>query len=108
MSTWYAVALAVTLSQGGTAQSWEGPRLAPVARQEVFEFTRAPTFRHLRAADGALVKDRYEISFAAKAHCDVAVAIEDSAGRIVNHIVYGVLGPNAPAPLQPTKLLSSC
>ncbi|MCX7803870.1 MAG: SMP-30/gluconolactonase/LRE family protein, partial [Planctomycetota bacterium] len=43
-------------------------------------------------------------TFASKGRCDVAVAIEDGRGRIVRHIVYGVLGSNAPAPLKPDSL----
>ena len=69
---------------------------APVAfgiqREPVFQFARAPTV----ARDG----DRVRISFAAKGFCDATVAIEDAAGRIVRHLVSGVLGPNAPPPFQ--------
>ena len=73
-------------------KEWDGPLLTPVEREEVYAFTRKPTVR--KAAP-----DRYEISFASKGRCDVAVAIEDAGGRIVRHLVCGVLGPNAPAPL---------
>ena len=76
---------------------WDGPLCKPVDREAVYEFTRAPAVKKAGP-------DRYEISFACKGHCDVAVAIEDAAGRIVRHIVYGVLGSNAPAPLQTDSL----
>ena len=69
--------------------------------------------------------DRVEIAFETKTFCDVTVAIEESVepsgkwgqapisektpksepvpispGRIIRHLASGVLGPNAPAPLQ--------
>ena len=40
------------------------------------------------------------ISFAVSNDCDVAVSIEDSRGRILRHLAAGMLGENAPAPLQ--------
>ncbi|HUT33171.1 MAG TPA: hypothetical protein VNE39_06820 [Planctomycetota bacterium] len=83
---------------------WDGPKLKAVPRNEVFELSRPPTFRRVVGPDGKPLKDRYEIAFAAKDWCDVAVAIEDARGRIVNHLVYGVLGPNAPEPLKPASL----
>ncbi|MCX7803878.1 MAG: hypothetical protein N3A38_01680, partial [Planctomycetota bacterium] len=91
---WYAHSC---LGNAALADEWEGPKLKPVAREEVFEFARKPEFRRVG-------KDRYEITFATKGRCDVAVAIEDGAGRIVRHIAYGVLGPNAPEPLRPDSL----
>jgi hypothetical protein len=53
---------------------------------------------------GQPIKDLYEIAFACKGACDVAVAIHDASGRIVRHIVYGVLGANAPEPLKQNSL----
>ncbi|MCX7805659.1 MAG: hypothetical protein N3A38_10785, partial [Planctomycetota bacterium] len=44
------------------------------------------------------------VTFASKGRCDVAVAIEDGAGKVVRHLVAGVLGPNAPEPLKPDSL----
>ncbi|MDD4892075.1 MAG: hypothetical protein PHU85_19305, partial [Phycisphaerae bacterium] len=46
--------------------------------------------------DGAKVK----ISFTASAATDAEVAVVDSGGRIVRHLAAGLLGDNAPAPLQ--------
>lgn len=66
-------------------------RLTPVAREQTYGFAERPAARKVGP-------DRYEITFATTARCDVAVAIEDGEGRIVRHIGYGVLGPNAPAP----------
>lgn len=76
---------------------WDGPLFKPVERETVYEFTREPTVTKVDL-------DRYEITFAAKGKCDVAVAVEDTTGRIVRHIVYGVLGANAPAPLRKDSL----
>ncbi len=77
--------------------NWDGPLYKPVARETNYEFTREPAVKKV-------APDHYEISFACKAKCDVAVAVEDPSGRIVRHIVYGVLGSNAPAPLQKNTL----
>ncbi len=62
-----------------------------IKRQHVFAFAEKPTVR----VEG----DRTEISFTTTAACDVTVAVEDGAGKIVRHLVSGVLGPSAPAPL---------
>ncbi|MBA4387364.1 MAG: hypothetical protein C0404_05245 [Verrucomicrobia bacterium] len=70
------------------------PYRAPcVERENVFEFAERPAVR-------LLGKDRYEITFASKANCDATVAIVDTENRIVRHLAAGVLGANAPAPLQ--------
>ena len=71
----------------------EGYRCRPTVREEVFEFTAPPVVKRV-------AKDRYEITFAVKAACDVTVGIvRRSDGRILRHLASGVLGPNAPAPL---------
>jgi len=75
-----------------------------VKRQEVFEFTQKPKVTR----EG----DKVTIAFESKGFCDVTVAIEDEKGpptvpgqgRIVRHLVSGVLGPKAPAPLQKGSL----
>lgn len=67
-----------------------------IKRQSVFEFTEKPTCTR----DG----DRVTITFATKAACDVTVVIEDGAGKIVRHLVSGVLGDKAPPPLQKNAL----
>jgi hypothetical protein len=67
-----------------------------VDRKEVFEFTKKPT----ATRDG----QRITVLFASKDYCDVAVAIEDADGRIVRHLAYGVLGPNAPEPFAKDSL----
>jgi NHL repeat-containing protein len=40
------------------------------------------------------------ITFTVKDYCDVTVAVERADGRIVRHLVSGVLGANPPAPFQ--------
>src|SRR5439155_9614729 len=67
-----------------------------VKRQEVFEFTQKP---HIMRAG-----DRIEIAFATKGYCDVTIAIENTAGKIIRHLASGVLGPTAPQPFQPNTL----
>jgi len=63
-----------------------------IKREQVFEFVQKPRITR----DG----DAVTIAFETKGFCDVAVAVEDASGRIVRHLVSGVLGPNAPEPLQ--------
>ncbi len=65
----------------------------PDAAEDPPRFTSKPTA--VRAGDVV------RIEFAVNRATDVAVFIEDDAGRVVRHLVAGVLGPNAPSPLQP-------
>jgi len=44
--------------------------------------------------------DKFSIDFAVNRETDVAVSIEDAGGRVVRHLVAGVLGKNPPAPLK--------
>ncbi|MBM4035991.1 MAG: hypothetical protein FJ291_30020 [Planctomycetes bacterium] len=97
-------ALSGAFVDASAQETWEGPKLKPVARQEVYEFARRPTFARQAGPDGQPLPDRYVVRFAAKGACDAAVAIEDGKGRILRHLVYGVLGPNAPAPLKANSL----
>lgn len=46
----------------------------------------------------------YVITFAAKAKCDAAVSVIGPDGKIVRHLVAGVLGPNAPTPFAKGSL----
>ena len=81
-----------------------------VERENVFAFAQKPSVK-------LVSKDRYEITFAVKGNCDVAVAIvedeEAVAGgngnvagrpRIVRHLGSGVLGANAPKPFRKNSL----
>ena len=65
-------------------------------REDVFEFARPPAVEK--------AGDRWEISFASKAACDATVAIVGPDGRIVRHLVSGVLGRNAPWPFRQESL----
>ena len=86
-----------------------------VQRKDVFEFTQKPTVTR----DG----DTVTISFTVKGCCDATIAIEESGAkvagtprgvrgpsasapspRILRHLACGVLGPNAPEPLQKDSL----
>ncbi|MCK6474033.1 MAG: hypothetical protein L6R28_20105 [Planctomycetes bacterium] len=67
-----------------------------VKRQDVYEFAQEPKVTR----DG----DRIEIAFESKGACDVTVAVENSDGKIVRHLVSGVLGPKAPPPLAKDSL----
>ncbi len=70
-----------------------------VKRKGPFEFASPPTLvRH---------GDRITISFETKAYCDVTVAIENGQGRIMRHLISGVLGDNAPAPFKKNALKQS-
>ncbi len=70
---------------------------APSQREEVFEFTAAPAIKKTGP-------DRYQITFAVKGRCDVAVDIIAGDANVVRHLAAGVLGTNAPAPLQKDSL----
>jgi sugar lactone lactonase YvrE len=63
-----------------------------VKREEIFEFAQKPVVTR----EG----DKVTIAFETTGLCDVTIAIEDSGGKIIRHLVSGVLGPKAPQPLQ--------
>ncbi|MCG3180229.1 MAG: hypothetical protein BIFFINMI_02587 [Phycisphaerae bacterium] len=84
------ISLLLTLAAAAAAPA-AGIDELKVNREAVYEFTEKPTVTR----DG----DRVTIAFASKGLCDVTVAIEKPDGQILRHLVSGVLGPNAPAPL---------
>lgn len=88
MITRSLLAMAVLFAAGLGPVSASGA--AAVTRETVFEFAEMPQVK----------KDagKWIVTFATKSACDVTVAVEDSAGRIVNFIGSGVLGSNAPEP----------
>jgi hypothetical protein len=53
------------------------------------------------------VNDKVRIDFEVNQLCDVAVYVEDGQGKVVRHLVAGVLGKNPPAPLKPDSLAQS-
>lgn len=86
-----------TAGQAGAA-GCPKPYSAPCTEREgVFAFTEKPAVK-------VVGKDKYEITFAVKGNCDVAVAIVDSDSKVVRHLGAGVLGANAPAPFQKNSL----
>jgi len=62
-------------------------------------FTKKPT--------AVKIKDEVKIEFAVDRATDVAVTIEDATGKIIRHLVAGVLGKNPPEPLQANALVQS-
>jgi hypothetical protein len=60
------------------------------------DFAQRPSVRKKSAGE--------DISFAVKAVCDVAVAVEGPDGRIVRHIAGGLLGPKAAEPFKKDTL----
>jgi hypothetical protein len=51
--------------------------------------------------------DQTTIAFTLDRPADVAITVEDAGGKIVRHLVAGVLGKNPPEPLQPDALAQS-
>ncbi|MDD4889516.1 MAG: hypothetical protein PHU85_06265 [Phycisphaerae bacterium] len=91
-------AMTVTILFAAVAQAADIPEEFQIKRQDVFEFTDKPVMT--ATADSRA----WTIKFTSKGYCDATVAIEDAGGRIVRHLASGVLGPKAPAPLQPNSL----
>lgn len=98
-----ATALLCAAAAAGPARAaqegeWWKPYSPPCTeRENVFAFTEKPAVK-------SLGNDRYEISFAVKGNCDVTVGLVDREGKVVRHLASGVLGPNAPEPLQKNSL----
>ena len=80
------------LMPGALCRAASGRDEFRVKREALFAFAEPPAVTRSG--------DRVTIRFATKGYCDVTVAIEDSAGRIVRHLACGVLGPKAPPPLE--------
>lgn len=68
------------------------PEEFKVKREEIFEFVQKPKITK--------ESNQFTISFETKGFCDATIAIENADGKIVRHLVSGVLGPKAPAPFQ--------
>lgn len=66
------------------------------------EAAKAPAFTKKPAV--AKAGDKYTISFAVDRETDVAVSVEDANGKVVRHLVAGVLGKNPPEPLKANAL----
>ena len=65
----------------------------------------APTFTRKPTATRA--GNRVAITFAVSRATDVAVEVVDAKGKVVRHLVAGMLGKNPPAPLQANSLEQS-
>ena len=64
-----------------------------IKRENNFNFQVKPTIE--KAGEG------FNIFFEVKSYCDATIVIEEeSSGKIVRHLISGVLGANAPEPLQ--------
>lgn len=68
-----------------------------IKRKEVFEFTKTPIVN-------VVSNNEVSVEFEVKDYCDVTIVIEDASGNIVRNLVSGVLGKNAPEPLQKDSL----
>ena len=67
---------------------------------EEFRVEREPIFKFAVVPEVTQLGKSFVIKFETTAFCDVAIAVEGTAGRIVRHLASGVLGPNAPEPFQ--------
>ncbi len=89
---------AIVLLAAAHAEEWHVPYSPPCTeRQNVFAFTQKPAVKMVG-------KDRYEITFAVKGFCDVAVGLLDKDNKVVRHLACGVLGKNAPEPFRKDSL----
>jgi hypothetical protein len=70
-----------------------GKGVPGLPEKEGLEFKARPTVK----ADGDNVRIEFEVNKAT----DVAVEIRDMDGKVIRHLVAGVLGTNPPAPLKP-------
>ena len=75
------------------------PDVLNVKRRPVFAFTQRPVVTRRG--------DRVTVAFTSKGYCDATVAVEDAEGRIIRHLVSGVLGENAPPPFRKDSLKQS-
>ena len=84
--------IAASVILGSVALAAEPP--APV-------FTTKPTATRAGDPSTGSGQGKVKIEFAVDRETDVAVFVEDGAGKVVRHLVAGVLGKNPPAPLKP-------
>lgn len=63
-----------------------------IKRENIFTFKTEPKI----VDENGVAK----ISFETNGFCDVTIVIEDEGGKIIRHLVSGVLGDKAPEPLQ--------
>lgn len=87
------------------AQEKEPVISAAASAQEEFRVKREDNFEFLQKPQVTFEGSAYIISFETKSFCDVTIAIENSEGKILRHLVSGVLGPKAPSPFQKSSKL---
>lgn len=91
----------------------EGDKVKPLALAGILALVLLPTaafaaqVTFTSGPSTERVGEMVRISFAVSAPTDVAVYIENAEGKIVRHLVAGVLGDNPPEPLARGKLEQS-
>jgi hypothetical protein len=91
----WSILAAVAIAACQTAVGWDA-----AGQLDEFKIKREPVFEFVQKPVVTRQGDNVTIAFESKGLCDVTVAVEDAAGRIIRHLASGVLGPNAPLPLQ--------
>lgn len=94
----HPISLLYLLFMLGFTGAWSQEELL-VKRENIFAFTQEPTI--------SKIENSFQIDFAVKAFCDVAVAIEDENGNILRHLAYGVLGKKTAAGFKADSLKQS-
>ncbi|MBI3829783.1 MAG: SMP-30/gluconolactonase/LRE family protein [Planctomycetes bacterium] len=91
-----------------TAKAYDGLlALLVAAASGVFagDAAKPPAFTKKPAV--AKAGEKYTITFAVDRETDVAMSIEDANGKVVRHLVAGLLGKNPPEPLKANTLEQS-
>ncbi|PCJ61213.1 MAG: hypothetical protein COA79_06440 [Planctomycetota bacterium] len=73
-----------------SVMSDEIPEEFKIKRQNDFTFKTSPIIKK--------TKENISIQFETNSFCDVTIVVEDSTGKILRHLVSGVLGSKAPYP----------
>jgi len=93
-----AVALA-NVGGGLAARHLLAGEAPPVPAAEELKFVEKPT--------ATKAGDKVKIHFSVSREADVAVFVEDAGGKVIRHLVAGVLGKNPPPPLKANSLEQS-
>ncbi len=86
----------------GTALSlWAaGLDCAGAATWDELKVQREPMYSFVEKPNVTRHGDQVKVAFETKGFCDVTVAIENEQGKIIRHLLSGVLGPKAPRPFR--------
>lgn len=76
------------------------PTFPSIAIPEEFKIKKELIYEFLEKPKLALNGDKITITFETKSFCDVTIAIEHKNGKVLRNLISGVLGTNAPEPLQ--------